>query len=189
MGDYGNRIKAAREAAELTQEQLGNKIGLTGVSIMRYEKNQREPNQKILKLLANALNVSVDYLIGTSEEKWSVSAAMPKNHFFNWLAKLGFLTAKHTQEGIDEYFIIDSETSSIFPVSLKQLKELERESATFTKFQITEFLKAITPSTTAPKSTPAPPEGKGILPPPIRPQRDLRRTAERAKKEPPRRAA
>ena len=64
MGDYGSLITAAREAANLTQEQLGKKVGLTGVSIMRYEKNQREPTQKKLRLLANALNVSVAYLEG-----------------------------------------------------------------------------------------------------------------------------
>lgn len=55
MGDYGSRIKAAREAVNLTQEQLGRMVGVTGVTIMRYEKDQREPTQKNIKRLANAL--------------------------------------------------------------------------------------------------------------------------------------
>lgn len=64
MGDYGERIKAAREAANMTQEQLGKKIGVTGVTIMRYEKDQREPTQKTLRHLADVLGVTVGYLQG-----------------------------------------------------------------------------------------------------------------------------
>ncbi len=68
MGNYGDRIKKAREAVGLTQEQLGKKIGVTGVTIMRYEKNQREPRQKQLQAIASALGVSVDTLYGISDE-------------------------------------------------------------------------------------------------------------------------
>ena len=63
MGDYGIRIKAAREAANMTQEQLGKKIGVTGVTIMRYEKNQREPRLEQLQKIAEILGISFDYLL------------------------------------------------------------------------------------------------------------------------------
>ena len=45
MNPDGERLKAAREAAGLTQEELGQRVGVTGVTIMRYEKNQRQPRQ------------------------------------------------------------------------------------------------------------------------------------------------
>lgn len=64
MGNYGDRIKKARESVGLTQEQLGKKIGVTGVTIMRYEKNQREPRQKQLHAIADALNVPIYELYG-----------------------------------------------------------------------------------------------------------------------------
>lgn len=64
MDDMGSRIKIAREKRGFTQTQLGNMIGVSGVSIMRYEKNQREPSFKILKELANCLNVTIGYLQG-----------------------------------------------------------------------------------------------------------------------------
>ena len=68
---YGDRIKLARETANLTQEQLGEKLGVTGVTIMRYEKNQREPRQDQFKRLAAALNVDVNWLMNgqTLEER------------------------------------------------------------------------------------------------------------------------
>lgn len=55
----GTLIKAAREAANLTQEQLGEMIGTTGVSIMRYEKGLRNPRLELLTAIADALSVDV----------------------------------------------------------------------------------------------------------------------------------
>ena len=59
---FGKVIKKAREAANMTQEQLGAKIGVTGVSIMRYEKNQRQPRFEQLPGLADALNIDLAHL-------------------------------------------------------------------------------------------------------------------------------
>lgn len=61
---FGPIIKAAREAAHLTQEQLGEKVGVSGVTIMRYEKGQRKPSFEQLAALAVALNVDlVDWMV------------------------------------------------------------------------------------------------------------------------------
>jgi transcriptional regulator with XRE-family HTH domain len=65
----GKQIKAAREAAGLTQAQLGEKIGVTGVSIMRYEKGQRQLRFSTLVEIANALNTDVGCLYGVSESE------------------------------------------------------------------------------------------------------------------------
>ncbi len=64
MSDYGYRIKELREEKNLTQTQLGEMVGVTGVAIMRYEKNLREPNSAMIKKLADALGVSAGYLQG-----------------------------------------------------------------------------------------------------------------------------
>lgn len=61
MKGYGERIKKAREAAKMTQEELGAKIGVTGVTIMRYEKNQREPRFEQLLEISYALKVPYLY--------------------------------------------------------------------------------------------------------------------------------
>ena len=68
MAFVGSRIKAARDAAGITQEQLGKLIGVTGVTIMRYEKGQREPRLEQLQSIANALNISVSQLLGFRPE-------------------------------------------------------------------------------------------------------------------------
>ena len=59
IDSLGENIKNAREAAGLTQEQLGALAGVTGVAIMRYEKGQREPRSAVLLKIAQALGVDV----------------------------------------------------------------------------------------------------------------------------------
>lgn len=59
----GQRIKAAREQAGITQVELGEKIGVSGVAIMRYEKGTRQPRLQQLRQIAQVLNADVVYLI------------------------------------------------------------------------------------------------------------------------------
>ena len=63
MEEYGARIKSAREQAHMTQEDLGRSVGVSGVTIMRYEKCQRQPRIEQFHALAAALNVDVNWLI------------------------------------------------------------------------------------------------------------------------------
>ena len=62
--DFGLRIKALRKRRNLTQVQLGNKIGVKKDSISSYENNTKRPSTEHLKKLAIVLHVSVDYLLG-----------------------------------------------------------------------------------------------------------------------------
>ena len=55
----GDCIKAARENAGLTQDELGKRIGVTGVTIMRYEKGTRQPRLEQLRRIADALDIQV----------------------------------------------------------------------------------------------------------------------------------
>lgn len=52
----------------LTQEELAQRLGVTRPTVTQYESGRREPdNVTILKALAEALGVSVDWLTGMSE--------------------------------------------------------------------------------------------------------------------------
>ncbi len=59
----GEKIKSLRTKQKLTQEQLGKMIGLSQSAIYSYEKNRTMPDTEILKLLADALHTTVNYLI------------------------------------------------------------------------------------------------------------------------------
>lgn len=61
---FGERIKFHRERLSMTQEELGKKLGVSGVTIMRYEKGQREPSFHQIEALSEIFDVSPSYLVG-----------------------------------------------------------------------------------------------------------------------------
>lgn len=53
----GERIKRARKAAGLTQQELGELLGVSGSMIGQYESNLRKPKHETLLKIAKALKV------------------------------------------------------------------------------------------------------------------------------------
>lgn len=67
----GEYLKKARIEANLTQQELGQKVGITGVSIMRYEKNKRKPSVEVFKKLIEILDISpVTLAFGINQTEW-----------------------------------------------------------------------------------------------------------------------
>lgn len=61
------RIKDARKAAGLTQEQLADATGMTQKSVSQWETGSRKPNMDTLRVIATTCNTTVDYLLGLSD--------------------------------------------------------------------------------------------------------------------------
>ena len=65
----GARIKAAREAAHLTQGQLADKVGVSDRQVVgKWESGNREPAFDLLAVIANALDTTQAYLLGETDE-------------------------------------------------------------------------------------------------------------------------
>lgn len=63
-----DRLRERRLGSDLTQEQLAQKIGTDVKQISRWESGKFAPNLETLVLIARALNVSADYLLGISDD-------------------------------------------------------------------------------------------------------------------------
>lgn len=61
---FASRLRAAREARGLTQLDLAAQTGIAQTALSHYETWRREPNLRNLRILAEALDVSTDYLTG-----------------------------------------------------------------------------------------------------------------------------
>ena len=61
------RLKYLREKSGKTIRETASELGLPYTTYINYEKELREPNSETLVMLANHYDVSVDYLIGRSE--------------------------------------------------------------------------------------------------------------------------
>lgn len=60
------RLKELRKARHITQLKLAIDLNLTQNTISRYENGEREPGIAELLLIADYFGVSIDYLLGRS---------------------------------------------------------------------------------------------------------------------------
>ncbi|OIP83530.1 MAG: transcriptional regulator [Rhodobacterales bacterium CG2_30_65_12] len=60
---FGDRLAAAREAAELGQKELAKRIGVKAKTIAAWENDLSEPRANRLQMLSGLLNVSLVWLL------------------------------------------------------------------------------------------------------------------------------
>ncbi len=64
----GEKIRAARRSAGLTQEELAQKLTVSRPAVTKWESDKGIPDVENLKALSKLLNVSIDYLLGDGDE-------------------------------------------------------------------------------------------------------------------------
>jgi len=65
--DLGDNMMLTRKKKGLSQADLGKLIGTSGDVIGRYERRDISPSIDVVAKIADALEVSVDYLIGKTK--------------------------------------------------------------------------------------------------------------------------
>lgn len=71
---FKERLKQAREAAELTGTALGAKLAVSKATISHWENGRYEPNLAQLTALCDQLEVSADWLLGRETSALSAEA-------------------------------------------------------------------------------------------------------------------
>lgn len=113
MNTFGKRIRNLREALDLSQHEVSQKIGCSSKVLSNYELDKREPDFETFVKLCDFFNVTADYLLGrTDNPKYFKEIALNSEsetllYFFDKLpehykndviryAKLNFLALKYT---------------------------------------------------------------------------------------------
>ena len=65
---FGEKLKEARKEAGLTQEQFAEKMSVSRSAIAKWESDKGLPDVNNLKMMAQLLGVSVDYLLAADEK-------------------------------------------------------------------------------------------------------------------------
>jgi len=68
MSKFSNRLKELRKTNCLTQRELGEIIGLSETGLQSYELEYSTPNIDKLEQLADYFKVSIDYLLGRTDD-------------------------------------------------------------------------------------------------------------------------
>ena len=66
--DLGSKILELRKKQQLSQEKLGEKVGVTRQTISNWELNETLPDTKQLIALSRVFLVSIDELIGNNTQ-------------------------------------------------------------------------------------------------------------------------
>ena len=66
--DFQTRLIDIRRSHGLTQKQLAAEINISEVALQNYEGGRRKPAFDVLISLADFFDVSLDYLVGRSDD-------------------------------------------------------------------------------------------------------------------------
>lgn len=66
---FAERLTLLRNEQKLSQDALGKQIGVSRYAIYTYEKGKAYPTVEGLIALADYFSVSLDYLVGRSDER------------------------------------------------------------------------------------------------------------------------
>jgi transcriptional regulator with XRE-family HTH domain len=64
---FGARVIEVRKERGMSQEQLAKALGATPTTVGRYERDEVKPSIEVAVKIAEVLEVSLDYLTGSSQ--------------------------------------------------------------------------------------------------------------------------
>ncbi|MCT4544823.1 MAG: helix-turn-helix domain-containing protein [Vallitalea sp.] len=130
MPSFSDRLRLLRKQRGLTQEQIGKIVNKSKNNISQYERNIRQADDETKKQLAIYFDVSMDYLIGITENPTPISKFDNNKdidkEFDNLIKKL------QEQEELNfQGREIDDQTRTIIIKTLQHAKELAESTASY----------------------------------------------------------
>ena len=65
---FGERLRNAREAAGMSQQQMASRLGVRGATVNNWEAGKEDPRANRLQMIASLLNVPLLWLIAGSQQ-------------------------------------------------------------------------------------------------------------------------
>jgi repressor LexA len=111
----GQRVRAARRARGLNQEELSGRLGIHRNSLVRYERGERGIEVELLVRIARELEISLHWLV-TGEGEMEEAPQVPESERLpvRWIPVLGQVPAgfpTYTAEVVLEYLPVPAATA------------------------------------------------------------------------------
>lgn len=164
----GERIRATRKTAGLTQAQLAEQSGVASISIHQYESGKRQPRLKQLQAISKALNVDwtdlvpeenqaqivIDHVkegLRKGEDKtWEVVCEEDKEliAFNDYLENMGYrlVIELSTFESVNPnhyWTLYDNRNGKRYFVPSEKLDRLMSSINSYTKYQVGELISEL----------------------------------------------
>lgn len=68
---FGERLRALRSEKKFTLRELAKELDISFSALGKYERNEHQPDFDTLEKIADYFDVSIDYLLGRTEENFS----------------------------------------------------------------------------------------------------------------------
>lgn len=98
-----NRVKELRKQNNYSQQKLANALNVHQTAISQWETGRTSPDLEIAAKMAELFNVTIDYLLGHTDKRESVSPG-------RWIKVLGHVAAGIPIEAIED--VVDMEQLS-----------------------------------------------------------------------------
>lgn len=122
------RLKQLRNKYNLTMQQLADMVGVSSATISNYENDKREPSHKILSDLASVFGVSVDYLLGRTDDAGASSGTeakimLTKRERSPKTDKLGAGLALHLLKNTSYEDLTEAQKRAVYDFAMNVLEE------------------------------------------------------------------
>lgn len=105
------RIKDLRKFLSMSQDEFGNKLGVTNTAISGYESGRRNPTEQIIKSICREFNVNEEWLrYGIGEMFIEV---LPEDEYTIAAAELSRDNDKFAMQAVIDYWKLDKDSKQL----------------------------------------------------------------------------
>lgn len=120
-----DRILLLREEHELSQEEFGEKIGVTKSTISLIERKLRNPSERVIRDICREFNVNEPWLRDGAEPK---DVAVPAEYeYFKAVTQISKSNDKLAMQAIIEYWKLDDVSKEALKNYIYKIAEKSRE--------------------------------------------------------------
>lgn len=145
--DMGDRIKYLREKANLTQEELGDKVGVKKAAVNKWESGiTKNLKRTTIKKLSELFEVTPSYLMGWDDLKKAVYNSEQETKFSDTLElidcsieyKSWLIPPKDFELDENQYYTITYDGFN-FNITIDEYKELVKDIKSYLRFKILDL--------------------------------------------------
>ena len=123
----GEKIRAARKAANWTQAELASTCDLATITIRQYENGTRTPNLKTLERISIELGIDpIELLPDEVTASWKSGKSFGASETWNEFYRYGYHVTKDEMLFVSLYWTLNSLGRKIAIERMKELNEIPR---------------------------------------------------------------